>query len=402
MSAIKDMYGKAQLSEEKKAELKAALVQRFPQYAGTADKTEVIKMNDNKLNESSGRIKVRSKWRTGAVIAAAAMIAVMGGMKLARDRYAEVSQRLPAGYEEEEFTTRNDNTPSSESEEEGNLSAKYAENSPLFSKYHVEEMNALAKEIYNAAAAAFCDAEDKGEKIVFGSEDDKVITGDMLIRARDEELFHEEGKLSPMEYASMMNKYLGDVDIEGRDAAVIFELDETGTIDPGSMRAYVYNDDSHSEYFCYPIYVNKNDEFEEREVNTDYSSDCAKQLYNEAVEILGEFSRAGVRFKFEKVNANNLLEEKDNEYYEIFDDANEQTEEMKFSAALIYENSIAAQIANDGHHYVISFDRDSSGYVTGVREANVMIYDAGNYYSEGEKTRYTYPDNRGEAPDDMN
>ena len=96
MSAIKDLYGKTKLSDEKKAELKTALGQQFPQYASIADKTEVIGMNDNTIKENSGRIKVRSKLRTGAVIAAAAVVAVIGGIYNRQRRFCK--RRL--------FTTR--------------------------------------------------------------------------------------------------------------------------------------------------------------------------------------------------------------------------------------------------------------------------------------------------------
>ena len=120
MSAIKDMYGKAKLSDEKKAELKNELGQRFPRYADSMeDKTEVIGMNDNKVHESNGHIKVHSKLRTGAVIAAAAVVAVIGGMKLARDQYTEKALIQPAGQGEDNYTTDREDSVKDYSPKEG-------------------------------------------------------------------------------------------------------------------------------------------------------------------------------------------------------------------------------------------------------------------------------------------
>ena len=78
MSAIKNMYGKTKLSEDKKAELKAALGERYPQYAESRTyKTEGIRMNDTKINGNSGQVKVSRKWRNGAIIAAVVMVLFM-------------------------------------------------------------------------------------------------------------------------------------------------------------------------------------------------------------------------------------------------------------------------------------------------------------------------------------
>ena len=193
MSAIKDMYGKTKLSEDKKAELKAALGQRFPRYANSMeDKTEVIGMNDNKVYENGGRIMVRSKWRTGAVIAAAAVVAVMGGMKLARDQYIERSLIQPAGQGEDNYTTdREDSVKEDYSPQKGYIAD--ADKSTL----------SATKWIYNSACEALADIQSSGDELVLG--DEKMITSEMVKQSQESDIVHENGKCSAMEFAAAIN-----------------------------------------------------------------------------------------------------------------------------------------------------------------------------------------------------
>ena len=179
MSAIKDLYGKTKLSDEKKAELKTALGQQFPQYASIANKTEVIGMNDNTIKENSGRIKVRSKLRTGAVIAAAAVVAVIGGMKLARDQYIERSLIQPAGQGEDNYTTdREDSVKEDYSPQEGYIADAD------------KTIRGNTKTIFNSACEAYADLIDStGDELVLGEE--KMIAREMVRKSREKKIVHE-------------------------------------------------------------------------------------------------------------------------------------------------------------------------------------------------------------------
>ena len=146
MSAIKNMYGKTKLSEDKKAELKAALGERYPQYAESRTyKTEGIRMNDTKINGNSGQVKVSRKWRNGAIIAAAAALMLTVGMKLASEVYEKKAERInvsPAGQVEDsrEGQVKEDVTTDDE----------YIEDADM-------EMRGVAKTIYNSVCEAYAD-----------------------------------------------------------------------------------------------------------------------------------------------------------------------------------------------------------------------------------------------------
>ena len=244
MSAIKDMYGKAKLSDEKKAELKNELGQRFPRYADSMeDKTEVIGMNDNKVHESNGHIKVHSKLRTGAVIAAAAVVAVIGGMKLARDQYTEKALIQPAGQGEDNYTTdREDSVKEDYSPQEG-----YIE---IADKKILRNI----KIIYNSALEAYADLIDStGDEFVLGEE--KIITAEMVRQSSKNNIVHEDGKCSAMEFAAALNKSLADLDgfnAEQYDFAVDFMFNESGTKTVSVNYVYIFLDDEHKYFNTYP------------------------------------------------------------------------------------------------------------------------------------------------------
>ena len=79
MGDINNMYDRISLSDAKKAELKAMLKKNFPQYADNiSGETEVITMENKEITSSSGQARVRSRWLTGGVAAAAAIVMAAG------------------------------------------------------------------------------------------------------------------------------------------------------------------------------------------------------------------------------------------------------------------------------------------------------------------------------------
>jgi len=384
MSAIKDLYGKTKLSDEKKAELKTALGQQFPQYASIADKTEVIGMNDNTIKENSGRIKVRSKLRTGAVIAAAAVVAVIGGMKLARDQYIERSLIQPAGQGEDNFTTdREDSVKGDYSPQEG-----YIEDAD-------ETIRGNVKTIYNAAYEAYYEMlDDTGNELVLGEE--KMITSEMVRQSRETEIVHEDGKCSALEFAAAMDRNLGGLDeyFTDYDYAVDFIFDESGTKVVDINYAYIYLDSAHKSFCTYPEYGH-NGGITENGITKrfSYDSSCAKKLYEEAEEAIKYYNENGEKFTIDDVNMTAV----DKEYLYMTDDYVrsdiEENDKMRFAKALLKDGSMTSQLRKDSNNFVIKFTHDSNGNVNGVEKVYVQVFkDEADENGEHKNERFVYPD----------
>lgn len=388
MSAIKDMYGKAKLSDEKKAELKNELGQRFPRYADSMeDKTEVIGMNDNKVHESNGHIKVHSKLRTGAVIAAAAVVAVIGGMKLARDQYTEKALIQPAGQGEDNYTTdREDSVKEDYSPQEGYI--EIADKTILRN----------IKIIHNSACEAYADLiESTGDELVLGEE--KMITPEMVRKSRETKIVHENGKCSALEFAAAMDKYIYgslDEDLTQYDFAVDFMFNESGTKTVSVNYVYIFLDDEHKYFNTYPSY-GLNGGVTENGITKrfSYDSSCAKKVYEELETAIIKYNESG-----KPLNIDSFQADTTNEYlYLIYDYECEDLEEndkMKFARELLKDGSITKQLSKDGNNFEADFKRDDNGNIIGVERVYVEIFDdeSAEYDENGNRKceRFVYPD----------
>ncbi|MCR5539529.1 MAG: PASTA domain-containing protein [Ruminococcus sp.] len=383
MSAIKNMYGKTKLSDEKKAELKAALGERFPRYADSMeDKTEVIGMNDNKVYENGGRIMVRSKWRTGAVIAAAAVVAVMGGMKLARDQYIERSHMTPASHEEDNSTTDSEDSVKEYSQKEGYIAD--VDKSTL----------SATKTIYTSACEALADIKALDYELVLGEE--KMITSEMVKQSQESEITHEDGKCSVLEFAAAISKYSEgcDLDISQYDYAVDFMFDENGKKVVQINYVYIYLDAEHKTFYSYPQYGSQGGIIENGIAKQfKYDSSCAKKLYEDAEAAIAEFTRNGESFTIDDISMHDVW----GEYYWENDkdiQANRsEYEKTTLAHALLYDGSITTQLSKDDANIYVKFTHDSNGNVNGVEKAYVMIYrDEADENGEHKNYRFFYPD----------
>ncbi|SEK99425.1 PASTA domain-containing protein [Ruminococcus albus] len=383
MSAIKNMYGKTKLSEDKKAELKAALGERFPRYADSMeDKTEVIGMNDNKVYENGGRIMVRSKWRTGAVIAAAAVVAVMGGMKLARDQYIERSHMTPASHEEDNSTTDSEDSVKEYSQKEGYIAD--VDKSTL----------SATKTIYNSACEALADIKALDYELVLGEE--KMITSEMVKQSQESEITHEDGKCSVLEFAATISKYSEgcDLDISQYDYAVDFMFDENGKKVVQINYVYIYLDAEHKTFYSYPPYGSQGGIIENGIAKQfKYDSSCAKKLYEEAEEAIKYYNENGERFAIDSLNMTAV----EHEYLYMTDDHVrediEENDKMRFAQALMNEGSMTMQLRKDSNNFVIKFTHDSKGNVNGVEKVYVQVFkDEADENGEHKNERFVYPD----------
>ncbi|WP_294482991.1 PASTA domain-containing protein [uncultured Ruminococcus sp.] len=383
MSAIKNMYGKTKLSEDKKAELKAALGERYPQYAESRTyKTEGIRMNDTKINGNSGQVKVSRKWRNGAIIAAAAALILTVGMKLASEVYEKKAERInvsPAGQVEDsrEGQVKEDVTTDDE----------YIEDADM-------EMRGVAKTIYNSVCEAYADLIDTlSNELVLGEE--KKITAEMVRQSRETEIVHEDGKCSALEFAAAMDSnWCMDYDLTDYDFAVDFMYDESGTKIVSINYVYVYLDPEHKSFTTYPPYGSMGGVTENGITRRfSYDSSCAKKVYEETEAAIAEFTESGEYFTIDSIN----LTDVQNEYYRYNDgDIRENMEEddkMRFAQALLKEGSMTMQLLKDSNNFVIKFTHDSNGNVNGVEKVYVQVFkDEADENGEHKNERYVYPD----------
>lgn len=266
MSVIKDHYSKTGLSLEKKAELKRALKESFPQYdRPDIGRTEVVIMENERITDTGGRAMVRSKLKTGMTAAIAAALLVTVGISAVKHMEFGVS---PAG------------------EQTGYIDNKDSE-------YYEQ-----AKTIYNCMYEILAEYEVNGyfNEIRDIADRNEVITRDMIIAAR-----------SAGEYQEFTGGVLGlasrlddSLKIKGIDAGSIeFKVDFEGdnVIDFFQMRVYVYPDESHEAFYCYPEPGEEN--FDE-DGNGDYShSSDAKTLYNMVCEVVADFDSLGYTLDIE-------------------------------------------------------------------------------------------------------
>lgn len=386
MSAIKDMYGKAKLSNEKKAELKNELGQRFPRYADSMeDKTEVIGMNDNKVHESRGHIKVHSKWKTGAVIAAAAVVAIMGGMKLARDSYEEKSELIDVSTTEQ----------MQEKNSHGDTMIEDYLSKDGYVDYYDREP---AKNIYHAAHDTYDELiKTTGDELVLGEEN--MITPEMVRKSRETKIVHENGKCSALEFAAAMDKYIYgslDEDLTQYDFAVDFMFNESGTKTVSVNYVYIFLDDEHKYFYTYPSY-GLNGGVTENGITKrfSYDSSCAKKVYEELEAAIIKYNESG-----KPLNIDSFQADTTNEYlYLIYDYECEDLEEndkMKFARELLKDGSITKQLSKDGNNFEADFKRDDNGNIIGVERVYVEIFDdeSAEYDENGNRKceRFVYPD----------
>ena len=375
MSAIKNMYGKTKLSEDKKAELKAALGERYPQYAESKTyKTEGIRMNDTKINGNGGQIKVSRKWRNGAIIAAAAALMVTVGMKLASEVYERKADQIevsPAGQVKDDVTT----------EEE------YSEDADM-------KMRGVAKTIYNSVAEAYADLIDTpGNELVLGEE--KRITAETVRQSRETEIVHEDGKCSALEFAAAMDKYtVGslDNDLTDYDFAADFMFDESGTKIVSINYVYIYLDPEHKNFCSYPEYGSMGGVTENGITKRfSYDSSCEKKLYDEVEEAIKYYNENGEKFTIDSLNMTAVSDE----YLYMTDDYVrediEENDKMRFAQALLNEGSITMQLRKDDNNFVIKFTHDSNGNVNGVEKVYVQVFNKDYYNSRNDGERYVYP-----------
>ena len=117
MGDINNMYDRISLSDAKKAELKAMLKKNFPQYADNiSGETEVITMENKEITSSSGQARVRSRWLTGGVAAAAAIV-MAAGIGFAHNAFKTSAPN--SGMETENVAEKN--TTSAEDESADNV-----------------------------------------------------------------------------------------------------------------------------------------------------------------------------------------------------------------------------------------------------------------------------------------
>ncbi|SFD40254.1 PASTA domain-containing protein [Ruminococcus albus] len=384
MSAIKNMYGKTKLSEDKKAELKAALGERYPQYAESRTyKTEGIRMNDTKINGNSGKVKISRKWRNGAIIAAAAALMLTVGMKLASEVYEKKAERIdvsPAGQVEDS--------------REGQVKEEYPSQEGYIEDAD-ETIRGNVKTIYNAAYEAYYEMlDDTGNELVLGEE--KMITSEMVRQSRNADIVHEDGKCSALEFAAAMDRNLGGLDeyFADYDYAVDFIFDESGTKVVDINYAYIYLDSAHKSFCTYPEYGH-NGGITENGITKrfSYESSCAKKLYEEAEEAIKYYNENGEKFTIDDVNMTAV----DKEYLYMTDDYVradiEENDKMRFAKALLNDGSMTSQLQKDGNNFVIKFTHDSNGNVNGVEKVYIEVFTDKNDYTNNPKTeRYVYPD----------
>jgi hypothetical protein len=375
------MYGKTKLSDKKKAELKAALGERYPQYTESkTHKTEGIRMNDTKINGNGGQVKVSRKWRNGAIIAAAAALMLTVGMKLASEVYEKKAERInvsPAGQVEDsrEGQVKEDVTTDDE----------YIEDADM-------EMRGVAKTIYNSACEAYADLDTLSNELVLGEE--KKITAEMVRQSRETKIVHEDGKCSALEFAAAMDSYWNmDYDLTDYDFAADFMFDESGTKIVSINYVYVYLDPEHKNFCSYPEYGSMGGVTENGITKRfSYDSSCAKKLYEETEAAIAEFTESGKYYTIESIN----LTDVQNEYYRYNDgDIRENMEEddkMRFAQALLKEGSMTMQLRKDSNNFVIKFTHDSNGNVNGVEKVYVQVFNKDFYNSRDDSERYVYPD----------
>lgn len=289
MSVIKDRYDRLELSDEKKAELKRTLSESFPEYAETKiGRTEVIIMENEKITNNAGRVKVRSKFGVGVAAAAAAALLLTVGISAA--------SRIDVGT-----------SPAGEQTEYNGAQSGYIDDRE--SSYTQQ-----AKAVYNCMAVVFADLDTMGysyEHLV-GSEGFTITTEDILEARTNETVLGEDKEIQAQELAAYLDDTakkdgldLGEIDLEidfsyWKYSAVYF--------------VFVYPDDSHESFYSYPAYDTEGLEPEFYVDENDYEAQAAA-VYETMSEIVADLELWGedVRFDGDTITRDTIFVAKDAE-----------------------------------------------------------------------------------------
>lgn len=343
MSVIKDIYGKAELSHEKKAELRRTLKESFPQYDHTdTGRTEVVIMENERIDNTGGRAKVRSKFKTGIAAAAAAALIVTVGVSAVK--------HMDIG------------TPSAGSQT-GYIDDR---NSPYYQQ---------AKSIYNSMAETLADYEVNGYSYnhlveTAGFE----ITRDDILEARSTAIVRREGsEIQAIELADSLDK------IAARDGIDLGEIDFRIDFSHWSYNlvyyVFVYPDASHESFYSYPHYdesLYDEPSYEESELDRQ-----ARAIYNSLAEIMANCETRGVSFEDDcsVINRDSVLLAKTAGYdgEAIMSEIINGERELGFVSAA----EVAALLdASDGHEFdLIEVDFEAVINVSSMTLEYVLVYE---------------------------
>ena len=380
MNKIKGFYEKAELSAEKKAELKIALRQRFPQYADKDNgMTEVIRMNNTEINSKSGKIKVHSKQFTAAVVAAALAVCV-GGSALAKRIY---TVRSMTGSENEIEDTVDNYTTNSEDDYTPVSGAKYTEMEP-------EEEFGIAKTVYNAASMACIDIDNNGQKTDIP---DNKITSDDIKKALETAPADDDNIINTDEFAFLVGSYLEssfDHDTCYYEIILKFHPHEEMLL---PQYVYCYYDNC-SKYVTYPLLGSNefNDDYNKyNEVSNDFeetSAEYGKEVYDEANELLQKFIAEGKTVSAEKVIT------KDDYFYHDDDPIDYESYEVitpELFACALYDCDKRTRSIIDFVYinFAITFASEDGKTANGIDNVKLVYFDSVDMQS------YTYPEDKG-------
>ena len=176
-------------------------------------------------------------------------------------------------------------------------------------------------------------------------------------------------------------------------------FDENGTKVVQINYVYIYLDAEHKTFCTYPSYGSRGGVIENGIAKKfKYDSSCAKKLYEETEAAIKHYNENGEYFTIDSIN----MTAASNEYGYLTDDYVrndiEEDDEMRFSRALLNEDSITMQLRKDGNNFVIKFTHDSSGNVNGVDRVFVQVFkDGADENGKQKSERYVYPDENNTA-----
>lgn len=266
MGVIKKHYENVRLSDEQKAEIKYALKDRFPQYARTGSKREVINIENERITDTGARVKTHSKLKAGiAATAAAALLFTAGVAAIHRTETGISPGSANTGYDGRQTGYIDDSS----------------------SEYFAD-----AKTIYNHLVETTVGFEVQGIRYV---EDCAVINRDTLLAAREQNMIcdPQEGSLvNAFELVAML-----DENLKEEEDIDLGELDFEIWIDTNLMSpqyVFIYPDESRSSWYSYPRYEEKQSGYIEDEESEYYM--LARTYNNCIAKIVANSEINGISF----------------------------------------------------------------------------------------------------------
>ena len=373
MRALNDVYDKTKLSDEKKAELKAALKKSFPQYAeNDTGRTEVIKMENINTAVNGNKIRVHSR-KVAPAIVAAALVLVAGGALIHR----VVQVRAYMGGDP--------NAPASQTQDGGNNN----DAAGFIDDMDSEQAHA-AKEMFCAAASVLADITASNDIAVF--DDSLKVTREMLLNTRDVSEEHKHGIVTETEFVRKIDEMLrlggvGDtLDAADYDFEITFASDENGDLLPKYV--FVYPDNSHSTFYSYPMYSDDsgNDADDGNYYVMQNSIEDAKALYALACEVYENCVASGRSVSAEEVSLKNFSYD---ENYQPFGGEDFVTPEIFAHELHDFDGggSVGLQVNEGGGvNYRIVFETEDGVTAIGVKSATIATTWNGKMQS------FTYPE----------